>query len=244
MKIRSKYVRSVETLTLGYYPAWNRSWDGMVLQAWQKDNMLLSRSFLFEGDRRTAPMLAQSAVQSPFNMNSLHKVVTNSLLWSYTAESYHQPMKHHRKSSTSGELAGDSQWHAMASAKILFGEFRSHAQIYGAFTLTLGLLFGLHDGPRTDVEPPEPNTERKTEMADVRKQIPTAPRQDKDQQKELRHGPWQDRDSQGSLEMRFSKMCYCLSFLGCRFQHSSLHFMVCLYPSMCVLALQKDLFGG
>ena len=88
----------------------------------------------------------------------------------------------------------------MASAKILFGEFRSHAQIYGAFTLTLGLLFGLHDGPRTDVEPPEPNTERKTEMADVRKQIPAAPRQGKDQQKELRHGPWQDRDSQGSLE--------------------------------------------
>ena len=111
-------------------------------------------------------------------------------------------MKHHRKSSKSGELAGDSQWHAMASAKILFGEFRSHAQIYGAFTLTLGLLFGLHHGPRTDVEPPEPNTERKTELADVRKQIPAAPRQDKDQQKELQqqHSPWQDRDSQGSLE--------------------------------------------
>ena len=86
-------------------------------------------------------------------------------------------MKHHRKSSKYGELAGDSQWHAMASAKILFGEFRSHAQIYGAFTLTLGLLFGLRDGPRTDVEPPEPNTERKTELADVRKQIPAAPRE-------------------------------------------------------------------
>ncbi len=89
-------------------------------------------------------------------------------------------------------LAGDSQWHAMASAKILFGEFRSHAQIYGAFTLTLGLLFGLHDGPRRDMDT-EPNTEHKTEVADVRKQIPPAPRQEKDIQRSTKgastHGP-------------------------------------------------------
>ena len=51
----------------------------------------------------------------------------------------------------------------------LLGEFQRHAQLYGAFSVSLGLLFGAMDGP---------SQQEKLEVSleDWRKSIPAAPR--------------------------------------------------------------------
>ena len=53
------------------------------------------------------------------------------------------------------------------------GEFQRPAQLYGAFSVSLGLLFGAMDGPE---RPPERNEKLELSMEDWRKSIPAAPR--------------------------------------------------------------------
>ena len=60
------------------------------------------------------------------------------------------------------------------SRQALLGEFQRHAQLYCAFSFSLGLLFGAMDGPLQ-----QPIKEEKVEtvsMEDWRKRIPAAPR--------------------------------------------------------------------
>ena len=52
----------------------------------------------------------------------------------------------------------------------LLGEFQRHAQLYGAFSVSLGLLFGAMDGPS------QPKEKLEVSMEDWRKSIPAAPR--------------------------------------------------------------------
>ena len=50
------------------------------------------------------------------------------------------------------------------------GEFQRHAQLSGAFSVSLGLLFGAMDGPS------QPKEKLEVSMEDWRKSIPAAPR--------------------------------------------------------------------
>eukprot|EP00435_Cladocopium_sp_Y103_P036705 s482_g9.t1 len=61
----------------------------------------------------------------------------------------------------------------LSHAKALLGEFQRHAQLYSAFSISLGLLFGAMDGPQ---QPLEVKVE-KVSMEDWRKSIPAAPRE-------------------------------------------------------------------